>query len=51
MSRCFQFQLAPLHNGDANKKDLLIRQVGRCMLAVSKPELKARLVSALETKM
>ena len=25
--------------------------VGRCMLPVSKPELKARLVSALETKM
>jgi len=25
--------------------------VGRCWLSVSKPELKARLVSALETKM
>jgi hypothetical protein len=25
--------------------------VGRCRLTVSKPELKARLVSALETKM
>ena len=26
-------------------------KVGRCRLTVSKPELKARLVSALETKM
>ena len=28
-----------------------LRKVGRCRLTISKPELKARLVSALETKM
>jgi hypothetical protein len=28
-----------------------LHQVGRCRLTVSKPELKVRLVSALETKM
>jgi hypothetical protein len=31
--------------------DFLPGKVGRCRLTVSKPELKARLVSALETKM
>ena len=31
--------------------DAMWAKVGRCRLTVSKPELKARLVSALETKM
>jgi TPR repeat protein len=31
--------------------DVLTAVVGRCRLTASKPELKARLVSALETKM
>jgi hypothetical protein len=32
-------------------EESLVHLVGRCRLTVSKPELKARLVSALETKM
>jgi hypothetical protein len=32
-------------------KNWMSMTVGRCRLTVSKPELKARLVSALETKM
>ena len=56
---CFQFQLAPLNIGDAAmdpfERDAATagaaREVGRCRLTVLQPELKARLVSALETEM
>ena len=36
---------------DDRGRELDAREVGRCRLTVSKPELKARLVSALETRM
>ena len=37
--------------GDAQLGDFGLAKVGLCRLTVSKPELKARLLSALETKM
>jgi hypothetical protein len=44
--------IAKLRKQVRKTKDVLsANQVGRCRLTVSKPELKARLVSALETNM
>jgi hypothetical protein len=37
--------------GDVSINGTLLYKVGRCRLQLPKPELKARLVSALETKM
>jgi hypothetical protein len=40
----------PLHSGgDSTSEVFVINKVGRCRLTVSKPALKARLASALET--